>query len=72
MQECPSVTTTADERVAAIGGALTYAGLAVLLSLLAWRRAAVVSRVVFGLCVLTSLYTVFVEGGQRLQAVMGR
>ena len=72
VQESPSISAAPDQRAAAIRDAMICAGLALLLSLGVWRRAATVSRLVLSLCVLTNLYTLFVVSGQRLHAVMGR
>ena len=72
VQESPSISSTHDQRAAAIRDAMICAGLAVLLSLGVWRRATTVSRLVLALCVLTNLYTLFVVSGQKLHAVMGR
>jgi hypothetical protein len=72
IQQSPSISATLDQRAAAIRHAMTYAGLAILLSILVWRRASAVSLVVLGSCVITNLYTLFVVSGQRLHALMGR
>lgn len=72
VQESPSISSTPDQRAAAIRDAMIYEGLAVLLSLGVWRRATAFSRLVLALCVLTNLYTLFIVSGQRLHAVMGR
>lgn len=67
----PSITFTVDQYKVAVLQAMGCAGLAVLLSLLIWRRASAFSRGALVLCVLVNLYTLFDLGGQKLPAVLG-
>ena len=68
----PSISLTYEERMSTVRYAMSYAGLAVVLALVAWRRASTICRLLMGLCVPTNLYTLFVASGQALHAAMGR
>lgn len=68
----PSVSSTYEHRMSVVRDAMINAGLAVVLALAIWRRAAPVCRVILVLCVPTNLYTLFVASGQALHAAMAR
>lgn len=67
----PSVTTTYENRVADVRHAMGYAALAVVLSLVVWRRAATLARLIIGACVPANLYTLSVASWQVLYAATG-
>ena len=70
--ESPSISSTHEQRMSHFRDAMSYAGLAVVLALVIWRRASPICRAILGLCVPTNLYTLFVASGQALHAAMGR
>lgn len=68
----PSISATDEQRMTHARDAMSYAGLAVVLALVTWRRASTTCRFILGVCVPTNLYTLFVASGQALHAAMGR
>lgn len=68
----PSISSTYEQRMSHVRDAMSYAGLAVVLALVIWRRASPICRCILVLCVPTNLYTLFVASGQALHGAMGR
>ncbi|MCB9886053.1 MAG: hypothetical protein H6838_11195 [Planctomycetes bacterium] len=66
--ETPSMMTPYEERISGVRAAMGYAGFAVVLALVIWRRASTISRLIIGVCVPASLYTLFVASWQVLYA----
>jgi hypothetical protein len=70
--ESPSVSSSHEHRMSTVRDAMSYAGLAVVLAFVSWRRASTTCRLILGLCVAINLYTFFVASGQTLPVAMGR
>ena len=68
----PSISLTYEQRMSHVRNAMSYAGLAVLLAFVVWRRASTICRLIMVLCVPINLYTWFVASGRALHAAMGR
>lgn len=69
---CGSVMHLYSEFLELAKNSMDYAGSALIVSVMIWRRASASSRYVLVFCLTANIFTLFVVTWQRLDAVRGR